>query len=110
METITKGGKRFVLVPEKVWKKMIVVEMPPLPKADDQGNVPAVEYAKASIARQIITGRTALGLSQAELARRARIRVETLNRIEKARVVADTATIVKIEAVLKPVPTKNSKR
>jgi ribosome-binding protein aMBF1 (putative translation factor) len=103
MLTITKGGKKFVLVPIKQWEKITVAEMPPIPEADAEGNVPAVAYAQASIARQIISERTALGLSQAELARRAGIRVETLNRIEKAKVVADTATIVKIEAVLKQV-------
>jgi ribosome-binding protein aMBF1 (putative translation factor) len=101
MQTITKAGKTFVLVPIKQWEKLSKTQLPALPKADAHGNVPAVEYARASIARQIISERTALGLSQAELARRARIRVETLNRIEKAKVVADTATIAKIDAALK---------
>lgn len=84
--------------------------MPPLPEPDAEGNVPAVAYAQASIARQIITERTALGLSQAELARRAGIRIETLNRIEKAKVVADTATIVKIDAVLHPIAKRRTAR
>jgi transcriptional regulator with XRE-family HTH domain len=39
-------------------------------------------------------------LSQAELARRAGIRVETLNRIEKAKVTADVATMEKIDRAL----------
>jgi transcriptional regulator with XRE-family HTH domain len=43
----------------------------------------------------------AVGLSQAELARRAGIRVETLNRLEKARHIPDQATFDKIDAVLK---------
>ena len=55
-----------------------------------------------SQARQIILERTALGLSQAELARRAGVRVETLNRIERAKVTADTATIAKIDKALHP--------
>jgi transcriptional regulator with XRE-family HTH domain len=41
-----------------------------------------------------------VGLSQAEVARRAGIRPETLNRIEKAKVTADTATVTKISRVL----------
>ena len=40
------------------------------------------------------------GLSQAELARRAGIRPETLNRLERCRTTPDTATIAKIERAL----------
>jgi DNA-binding XRE family transcriptional regulator len=39
-------------------------------------------------------------LTQAELARRAAIRPETLNRIEKGKTTPDTATIAKIGRVL----------
>ena len=38
--------------------------------------------------------------TQAELARRAGIRPETLNRIEKGKTTPDTATIAKIERAL----------
>jgi ribosome-binding protein aMBF1 (putative translation factor) len=70
------------------------------PKPDAHGNYPAVEYARASLARKIIKARRILGLSQVELARRAAIRPETLNRIEKGRTSPDTATIAKIERAL----------
>lgn len=66
-----------------------------------RGNYPAVEYARASLARKIIKARRMAGLAQAELARRAAIRPETLNRIEKGRTTPDTSTIVKIERALK---------
>ena len=101
METLVRDGKKFVLVPEKQWKKITGTQMPPLPRADADGNVPAIEYARASIARQIIAERMASGLTQAELARRAGVRVETLNRIEKAKVTADTATVAKIDKALR---------
>ena len=101
METIVRSGKKFVLVPAGQWKKITGAQMPPLPKTDASGNVPAVEYARASIARQIIAKRIAAGLSQAELARRAGVRVETLNRIERAKVTADTATVTKIDRALR---------
>ena len=45
------------------------------------------------LARKIIKARRMAGLSQAELARRAAIRPETLNRIEKGKTTPDTATI-----------------
>jgi DNA-binding XRE family transcriptional regulator len=68
--------------------------------ADASGNMPAIGFARATIARGIIRDRTAAGLSQAALARLAHIRVETLNRIEKTKVTADPATISKLDRAL----------
>ena len=45
------------------------------------------------------------GLTQAELAHRAAIRPETLNRIEKGKTTPDTATIAKIERALEAAQT-----
>lgn len=103
LKTITKAGKRFVLVPEADYRRLADLEvlLPPLPALDAEGNRPAVEFARAIIARGIIRDRQALGLSQAELARQAGIRVETLNRVERAKVSADTSTIAKIDKALK---------
>ncbi|MGD0540346.1 MAG: helix-turn-helix transcriptional regulator [Tepidisphaeraceae bacterium] len=67
-------------------------------KPDADGNVPALEYARASLARKLIVQRKARGWSQAELARRAGVRIETINRLEKARHTADPVTARKIEA------------
>jgi predicted transcriptional regulator len=55
---------------------------------------------RASIARDIIQGRRKAGLSQAELARRARIQPAVLNRIERARVDASSATVDKVLGAL----------
>jgi transcriptional regulator with XRE-family HTH domain len=71
-----------------------------MPKADKNGNYPAIEAIRVSIARKLILARRAAGLSQAEVARRAGIRAETLNRIEKAKVSADAATVESVEKVL----------
>jgi len=103
METVTRKGKKFVLVPAEQWQRLAsgAVTMPRLPHADEAGNRPAVAFARAAIARGIIRDRTAAGWSQAELARRAGVRVETLNRIERARVTPDTATIAKIDRALR---------
>jgi transcriptional regulator with XRE-family HTH domain len=59
-----------------------------------------IDYARAVAARDIITARRRLGLSQAELARRAGIRVETLNRIERAKMTPSVATMGKIDGGL----------
>lgn len=74
--------------------------MPAMPPADEQGRMDAVAFARATIARGIIRDRTAVGLSQAELARRAGIDAATLNRIEKAKVTPDEATVRKIDRAI----------
>jgi transcriptional regulator with XRE-family HTH domain len=74
-----------------------------LHKPDAQGNYPAVEYARASLARKIIRDRVAAGLSQRDLAVKAGIRVETLCRIETGRHIPSVPTIEKIDRVLKRV-------
>lgn len=65
-----------------------------------KGNLPAVAYVRVSLARKIIKARRQAGLTQADLTRRAAIRAETLNRIEKGKTTPDTATIAKIERAL----------
>jgi ribosome-binding protein aMBF1 (putative translation factor) len=71
------------------------------PGAHAKGEFPAVEYGRASLARKIVKARRMAGLTQAELARRAGIRPETLNRAERGRTTPDTSTIAKIERALK---------
>jgi DNA-binding XRE family transcriptional regulator len=75
--------------------------LPPLPPADADGNRPAVEYGRASIARSIIRDRAQLGLSQAELARRAGLRKETLCRIESGRYTPSLPSLEKIDRALR---------
>jgi DNA-binding XRE family transcriptional regulator len=101
------AGKRWAIMPERDYKRLAAHagetegDGPALPTPDAHGNYPAVEYARASLARKIIKVRRMAGLSQAELARRAAIRPETLNRIEKGKTSPDTATIAKIEHALR---------
>jgi DNA-binding XRE family transcriptional regulator len=51
---------------------------------------------RASLAEKLVRRRQAAGLSQAELARRAGVRPETLNRIERGRTTPDFATVRKL--------------
>lgn len=75
--------------------------LPRLPKADSNGDVPAVEYGRKLLARRLVLARRRAGLTQVELARRAKIRVETLNRLEKGKHNPDEATFNKIERALR---------
>jgi DNA-binding XRE family transcriptional regulator len=76
-----------------------------LPKPDADGNYPAVAYARVSLARKIVKARRRAVWTQADLARRAGIRPETLNRIEKGKTTPEVATIAKIERALEAVNT-----
>jgi DNA-binding XRE family transcriptional regulator len=106
VQTLTIAGKKFALLPIEDYRQLLKGSkpdesgLPPLPEPSPGGNYPAREFMRASIARDIIKRRKAAGLSQAELARRARIQPAVLNRIEKVKVDAETATVEKIVAAL----------
>ena len=72
-----------------------------MPERDADGNWPALEYARVSLARKIIRHRRRLGLTQTELARRAGIRPETLNRIEQGKRSPSVRTVDKIDRALR---------
>lgn len=73
---------------------------PPMPDPLPSGNYPAAEALAVIQAHNIIRARRKLGLSQAELARRAGIRPETLNHIEQGRNQPSVPTIAKLERAL----------
>jgi DNA-binding XRE family transcriptional regulator len=95
-QTIVLNGKRFVILPEAEFRRITA-----LPPADARGNRPAVAAMRAVLARDIIGDRERVGWTQAELARRAGIRVETLNRIETGKHTPSVASIEKIDAALR---------
>jgi DNA-binding XRE family transcriptional regulator len=100
-QTVTLAGQRFVIVPEADFRRMARdTGQLALPPRDARGNYPAAEALQVSIARSIVRGRREAGLTQVELARRAGIRTETLNRIEKGKHAPSVATVEKIERAL----------
>jgi DNA-binding XRE family transcriptional regulator len=108
IQTLNLAGKEFVVIERAEYDQLIAADagvsdegLPALPKPDEEGNVPAIEYGRKLLARRLVLARRRAGLSQAELARRAKIRVETLNRLEKGRHNPDEATYLKIETALR---------
>jgi len=73
---------------------------PAFPKPDKDGNVPALPYLRASIARDIVRERKALGLTQETLAKAAGIRQETLCRLEAGKHSPTVRTVERIEKAL----------
>jgi ribosome-binding protein aMBF1 (putative translation factor) len=102
VQTLRKNGREYVILPRADYDELRKrAELPALPKPDADGNLPALEYLRVSIARDILRDRLALGWTQKELAKRAGVRVETLCRIETGKHTASTATIDKLDRALK---------
>ncbi len=100
----TMNGKRVVVLEEREFERLLQRAdewEPAMPVLDQQGLYPAREAMAVIQARDIIRARRKLGLSQAQLARLAGIRVETLNRIENAKNKPNVATIEKIDRALR---------
>lgn len=90
---IELDGIRYVILRESVFEQLCKHAGM---EQDYQAVVPEMELDRASLAEKLIRRRRAAGLSQAELARRAGIRPETLNRIERGRNTPDFATVRKL--------------
>jgi DNA-binding XRE family transcriptional regulator len=107
IQTVTLAGKTFVILERSEYERLQTAvrtaesALPALPDPDSDGNYPAVPYAQASLARKIVRRRRAAGLTQADLARRAGIRPETLSRLEKGESTPEMTTVDKIVRVLK---------
>ncbi|HUY90236.1 MAG TPA: helix-turn-helix transcriptional regulator [Pirellulales bacterium] len=119
LQRIEVAGQRFVLLPEAEYDRLCAKaselapvtddNLPPLPKPDKQGRFPAVEYARVSLARDIIRDRRAAGLTQQELATLAGTRQETISRIESGNYTASHKTIDRIDRALKKAMAKRQK-
>ncbi|HLL90077.1 MAG TPA: helix-turn-helix transcriptional regulator, partial [Tepidisphaeraceae bacterium] len=99
-------GQRYYLLDEDEFHRLrrggkSWSPLPALPEPDGEGNVPAVAYIRATLARRFATARRHASLTQAALAKLAGVRVETINRLERGRHTPDPATVDKIERALK---------
>jgi ribosome-binding protein aMBF1 (putative translation factor) len=110
LQRIQVAGQHFVLIEEAEYERLCARagetvplnedDLPPLPKPDKQGRFPALEYARVSLARDIIRDRRAAGLTQQELADLAKTRQETISRIESGKYTASVKLIDRIDGVL----------
>jgi DNA-binding XRE family transcriptional regulator len=120
LQRIEVAGQRFVLLPEREYDRLCLKarktvplidgDLPPLPKPDKRGNFPALEFARISLARDIIRDRRAAGLTQRELASLVGTRQETISRIESGKQTASVKLVDKIDRVLKKAIAKRNAR
>jgi DNA-binding XRE family transcriptional regulator len=105
VQTLTISGKKFALLPMRDFEAMQnragAQKLPKLPDPLANGNYPAAEAIRVIYARRLIQERESAGLTQSELARRAGLRPETINRLEKGKHSPDTATLAKITKALR---------
>jgi DNA-binding XRE family transcriptional regulator len=80
-----KLGLKLVSPPAKRW----------------HGNLDAIAFTRASIARGLVQDRRKVGMTQKELAESAGIRAEILNRAERGVTVPSVRTLTKIETALR---------
>ena len=100
-----------MILPEAEYLRLLGEEAEPrLPAPDEKGRYPAVEAARAILARKLIRGRVALGWSQADLARKAGVRVETLNRLERGKHSPNVATVDKLSRALRAGEAKQTQK
>jgi DNA-binding XRE family transcriptional regulator len=96
--SVELDGVRYVIVREAVFDRLCqrakIEAVPAVPA----GQTPETGLGldRVSLAEKLLRRRLAARLSQAELARRAGVRPETLNRIERGRTTPDFATIRKL--------------
>ena len=85
-------------------------DLPPLPKADSRGRFPALQYARVSLARDLIRARKGAGLSQQQLANMTGMRRETISRLETGKFTARPGTVDKIMQVIEAVQRKKQRK
>lgn len=118
MPRLELGGRRYVVLEEKEYERLCREngqalesdELPPYPKPNADGNYPALEYVRVSLARDLIRDRRALGLSQQQLGRLANVRQETISRLETGKHTADSRTVDKLFDALDAERARRTKR
>src|SRR5437868_3244825 len=114
VKTVGKNGRAYVMLSrdeyERLRKRADEADLPPLPKPNANGNYPALEYVRVSLARDLIRDRRALNLSQQQLARLAKVRQRTIQRLESGQESVDLRTFDKVYSALEVQKSKRSNK
>jgi len=110
LQRIEVEGKRFVLLEETEYERLCRdagaaakaadEDLPAFPKPDKNGRLPALEFARVALARDLIRARKGAGLTQQRLAALAGIRQETISRLETGKYTPRPGTVDKMMRVI----------
>lgn len=106
VQTLDLAGKRFVVLEASEYERLRAAAQlphagPELPKPDGRDYVPAIAYSRAAIAREIIARRRKAGLSVQALARKAKVKVATIERLEEGKTSVNVSAVDKLDKALK---------
>jgi DNA-binding XRE family transcriptional regulator len=98
--TLTLNGETYTAIPTATFERMVEKlggRLPGLPAKNQRGHRPALATGRVILARKIIRARIAAGWTQEALAKRAKVRVETISRLESGKHEPHHATLVRLE-------------
>ncbi len=103
MHDVVMDGRKYVMIPRDEWDR-IAERLPdpdllPEPPAHADGSF-SPEHVRVMLCNKVIQQRKDAKLTQAQLARRAGIRVETISRLESGKHIPSVRTMEKIEAAI----------
>ena len=113
VRNLTLDGRQYVLIPRKQWEAMArrsrsrEGKLQKTPPSLPDGTF-TIEHVRISLANRMIAQRKAAGLTQAQLARRAGVRVETISRLENGLHMPSVRTFDKIEKALRRSPRRSA--
>jgi DNA-binding XRE family transcriptional regulator len=98
-------GQQYVMIPRAQWEVIAArlgdaaSALPEPPPAADGSY--GIEHVRISLANKVIAQRKAAGITQAELARRAGVRAETVCRLEAGKHMPSAQTFDRLHRVLR---------
>lgn len=104
LHSLTLDGREYVMTPRKEWDALAarpnagtptLREPPPAPDGSY-----SIEHVRISLVNRMIAQRKAAGLTQVELARRAKLRPETICRLEAGKHMPSARTFDRIEGAI----------
>lgn len=99
---VVLDGQEYVLVRRLDWDRLQAAKSP--------RKEYSLEDVRQSLAGKMARRREAAGLTQAELAKRAGVRVETISRLENAQHMPSASTFDKLDQVLSASPSRKTRR
>jgi DNA-binding XRE family transcriptional regulator len=104
IRNIIMGGREYVLIPRKEWDSFAASrkstgDKQPQPPPMRDGSY-TIEHVRMSLANKMASRRKSAGITQAQLAKLAGVRVETISRLENGLHMPGSRTFDKIDRAL----------